>query len=586
MAELVQDQPQIFKTYDDALAELQRPRSYYQGNQTQAGGTPTTGGPQATGTPSGGGQTTAPTPPTVGPQTDRTPVSIASQQTYTPLGIDRGALGKYASIFEPVSTQYETASKGLQGLESSFMTGAGPSRTFENSGAQGTLDKALSAPANPTEGQANTEAARGLVKANYAGPTQLGELQGVTQLQDIASNIKSSDYLRTLFGEQRPGMTPGETRYSVGEAFKDPAFQQDVNYLAQRTGEIAPAYQREQQEAGDIATQRAAEEASIAKQSQDYLSGRGSGVESDIAAEVAKRNSGNQSITDAYQNFLQTGNINDLNAIPEASRVGFKPEDFNTPDRQRAIQAMQAATDIWKKYADIQDVPVLQNSISKRGREAETWDPEFSKSLQEKLGPEGYQKALAEAQARQADLVKAGFSPQDVSKNKAVDPTGAGQYSDILPLYYGDQMGAWMPADARSYFQEPGFGLNSGVMAARENTATTDQQRVINTINDLLGNQIQEWAKTDPFKAATVAANVKRYLDEEQATLASRKGQLSQADQEWADAIHAARKQYKKLHNESAFAKISDVIGATPLAKSTGLGPVLNIQTSFGKSAK
>lgn len=482
------------------------------------------------------------------PMASLTPQRIASQSNTT----------AYNPIFQPLSKQQGETQQSLSGTVGKFQSEAGPSRSYEGVGGSITLGKALEAQPDLTQQNKNLQSARDLLSSEYKGPVGLASedttnINKQLQEQKAASQaMQSGAGISTLLQQQAPSLTAGQRKYETQLLQQDAEFQKKSRDYQKQVDTLAADAQKQQEQATKFATQRAQEEKDIAAKSKEYLQGRQTAVGQELQDTVAAKQVQEEASRKQYEQFMSTGALGDLSAIQ--SRADYTPtvaegqyaaaqqwnaEQFNTGNRQLLGDAEKQYQSIMDKYADIKDVPLLDISIDKKGRE--------------KMGTVAAGAPQDRALARQKELEAAGFSTG--TKTNATE----GKYSNVMPMYYaegGPEGAKWQPNDIRGY-----TAWHPGVSPSRENVSTEDQRRVFNSVSDLLNMADQLTAAGEPFKAATVAADIEKYITDEEAVMADRKETLTGAKKDWIKLVDKMRKKYKKAKKANAWGKIVGAIG-------------------------
>ena len=550
----------------------------------QTGGIQTVG--QAAGQPPGGETATA------------TGTNAPSQQAPSgaPAGSLFGASGTTAErLFSPLTSQKEKVSQGTAQLGETFRTAAGPTgQTFESRGGEEAINQAVSGQfGTEADRQAATERARGYVNASYAGPMGLDQAQKGKVAQDIenyrtqANALRSGYGVEALLSQGSPGLTRGEARFEAQQVFQDPEYRKRAALAAQEAEDAAQRLANEERDARSMAAARVNEEKAIQDRARELLQGKKTGIEGDIDAEVKRRQEEQAAQIAAWNKYQETGDVSDLLAFG-----GVNAEEinrFNSPGAQLEREAQAKYDEILNdpRFASIKEFDPLGLMVSKRGREKYTLSqlPEYSlegdtpnappEYLQAPSGEKpGKQKAAKDIfhqrkagiitkeqqhllQERQKALEEAGFAPK-TAKNKE-----AGKYSLVNPLYFGEGVD---PADTRAYTE-----FKPGVSPARQNVSTEEQRNQFNAINGLLDSVERLDAAGEPYRAAQVAADVDRYLSDEEAAFKEAGEGQTASSKKWKKAVAKARDRYKDAQRIGEWGKVvKSVTGSESLGNTVG----------------
>jgi hypothetical protein len=516
------------------------------------------GGAAAVSAPATGGQAAPPattdwTPPPPATTVAAPPPPPPATETYTPPTLNYGDPGQagggglYGQLVDPVVGAAQAGSADVMSFADQFRSAAGPSRTYDDIGAEATLSGAVEgAPLGP---------AFDLVGAQYEGPAGLdptgvgglGFLQG--QLETREQALGTGAGLTTAIGQTVQTLTPGETRFEA-EAMFDPAYRAalatDLAPIGQFAGELAT----ETQAAKEFAESRAAQEADIAAKSTEYLTGRGEGITGDIQAQIdeitAQQLGASQAFTGALGSEDPAAMVEALRKAQEGGFTGdvdvaggFETEAFKAG---QGAEANTAAIIGDPKYAALKDVPQGQLGIDSKGRQTYMIPDENGdlKDFRTVLG-KGDEAVLFKE--RQAALEEAFGSQRGVSfpggrtsGDYFGDPTGQ-QLTN--PLYFGEE---FQGPEIASY-----LGFEPGFRPSRENVSSEQQRDQYNRIQELIGNldRMSE-DKENPWKFAMITANLDGYLEDEIAALEAQGDTLSKEGKEWFAMVRAARKAARK----------------------------------------
>ena len=473
-------------------------------------------------------------------------------------------------LFSGFETSTPEVKSGILGATTAFGEGAGPSRTYEGIGAEGILGQALPwtqqaggewAPQAVTTEQ--IEAGKGLVGAQYSGPTGLdvnttaGLNETINRLYNTGQAYSTGAGLYGLVQQAVPGLTAGEARAEAQRLYRDEGFQERVPGYQDEAGYLQESLKAEKERAADFAEQRAKEEADISQRSGEYLTGRRGTIEDELNQAILKARQEQQATIAAYDKAIQSGQLGDLRAIPEGAR-GFDPESFNTEASGAYEEGTAAAQQLGQQFQDIKHIPFPTLGMNTHGRE-ELMFPED-------ISPEDRARALE----RQDAFVQAGFSPRAENYLKPdvslVNPE-EGRFGQMFPLYdFGGDVGTYQPEDFRDYLTPENFES----VINRNTMSTERQEQTFNRINELLGeaDRLEEDGKT--FEAAFVAADVDKFLQDQEANLTARGEALSEAEEGYLAGVRSARKKYKKFAAKKKFTKIARVINTVLAGAGTG----------------
>lgn len=489
--------------------------------------------------------------------------------------------GPYASLFAPQQKAAQNTLQSLQVAAGKFNEGVTPFRTFESSGAEGTLRGAF---APDTSTQEAKDQAKALVGASYGGPEgfDLEALAGLQtsagDLRQRADSLQRQSGIENLVGEHSSGLTPGERAFEAsrlrGSTDFGEAVQAGRRAAAGVTGEI--------QRASDLATSTAAarkeQETDIAKRSRDLLTGARTDVSDEIAAQVAAAQAEQKAAADAAAAFHETGSLEDLAKIPESARAGgWDPESFNTEARQTKEKADRVLADVMSRYPDIADVPLLTLQTTKKGRETLGFPADWYEANKNRKTKEEMNRIREQATARQRELEASGFTSKywkDRYTSVVDDPMSPGglaqgsEFGLVMPLYFGEglEQKDFTPADVRGYVE-----FDPGLSPARENISTKEQRAIYNNIQEILDDADRIAEAGEPYRAASMAADVATYLADEEAILGSRKEGLTSAQGEWMNTVRAARKNYERRKTKATWGKVFGYLSGTgPLGENLG----------------
>ena len=551
------------------------------------------------GTPTSGISGSGVTPNTTNAPSQASQVPAAGRAAMIqPTATTGGVLGAYQT---GIQTQQQDIAKAL----ASFKEQAGPTRTFESIGGQQELQQAITAPTTQQDYAQQMEEAKNILGSTYTGPMNwtaetAKTAEEVTRIQKQQQELaEQSQALQSGYGvaglvqKQQPGLTPGQLRYEAQQITQSPEYR---SYKAQALADVGQTEQQiktSAEQAAARAEERVGEEKAIGEAATGYLTGQRQDVVDQWSAAIAQKEADQAALDAAWKKFQETGSLEALQGIPEQARGNYipgtlagtatpwteaqqwNPEQFNTIARQRLAQGEQTYADIMAspEYASIKDMPLLNIMIDSHGREQYDFSnvPAEQKTLMAGMiakfggGKQG-QAALNDLLVkRQVELEEAGFSPGTVREKQR---SGAGdmykvgpeygKYATYMPLYYaeGPEASKWVPEDYRWYLQ-----YLPGSLPTRENLTTEDQATIYNNIETLLG-EVDRISQSEPFAAATVAANVEQFLADEESVLSERKEALKGAAADWATTVKKMRRKYEKAKKAAAWGKVLRVITA------------------------
>ena len=496
-------------------------------------------------------------------------------------------------LFSPIK---EGASSGQESLTSAaqmFSQEAGPSRTYESTGVEGTLRDAYQ------EGRApEMEEARSFLGARYEGPQGLDQgavtgLQKLTQdLQTRQRALSTGGGLQTLIGQSVAGLTPGQARFEAQRRLPEARVQaRDLGFQ-----EVAPLVSRllqERRDAEAFADQRAAEEADIAERSRGFLTGERGGISDAIQALMDDRAAQQAEAEQSYADILAATPDGRLDVIRDASPYlvstprELPPGEFDVSDDIRlppetgsalaesfftpAMQDKAAAEALFNeimsapRYASIDEYDPLKLGVTNRAKQFYNIADEEGniQDIRQVVGDKAVRQLLYD---RQAEL-EAAFDPHRGARRPFSRTPGEDvgeDFSTIRPLYFGDE--EFQPLDPVEY-----LGFDPGLRPSRENTSTEVQRDQFNRINDLLDEMDRIAESGETFRAAQIFADANKYVEDEAASLEGRKEELTDSAKEWAGQVKKLRKKYRKKKREAEYARIGAVIGTivgtyTPLS--------------------
>jgi hypothetical protein len=235
------------------------------------------------------------------------------------------------------------------------------------------------------------------------------------------------------------------------------------------------------------------------------------------------------------------------------------------------------------KYKDIANVPPLDLTINERGMKKYSFagddsDEEVFDSVRKGV----MSRETAElALQRQYELEGRGDAGSALAARGKRLPAGGGGNSTFNPLYFGEGLDPILPPPAQNYAD-----LEEGLPADRGNTATGRERQVVNTISRLLGEVEALDDAGEPFRAANVALEIENYLQDVNAVIGQRGGELSERSKEFDRAVESARKKYEKAKRSRSFGKALKVIGTVGTAGMTDVSRTTPILGDLQKKAE
>lgn len=486
------------------------------------------GSPGGTAGSTGAAAGTSPPPspaPQAAPETPTQAQRLPGQVRYDP---SQGSLG--AGFLQPLRQSVGEAGQAIGLAGETFRTGAGPMRDFQTAGGQRILESALPASALPGE----ITQAKDLLSANYQGPMGLSpELLGKTAetAQDIetqASALQTGGGLQTLLRQGIPGLNPGMARVEAQRLFDTPDFRRQAAQVGQQASALAPQLTQEVLGAQKYAEDRVATEESLRQAAKGYLEEKRTGILAPLEAQAQEANAKQLALQQLYDKFLETGNLEDLiAAAPDASVL----------KDSRYTQAPEAEA-IWEKimgdprYAKVADIPLMQKTISPRGKETYTvpggkWGGAevYGQLKSGKLTPKQW-KLILERQKR----LEKYFGPDT-------------KYDWYRPLYLGGKAGA-------TQFQTPALesftALDEGTFSTRETFATEADRQTFGRINELLEETDRLVAAGEPYRAASVAVETDRFIGELEKQAKKLERAQTKGWQDFKAQVRKARKKFKQ----------------------------------------
>lgn len=482
----------------------------------------------------------------------------------TPTQTPPMALGEGSDLTErltgPIFSQVEETGAGLRDVEADFRRLAGPERTYDAIGAEETLRGAVYDPS-----EANARQARELLQAQYTGPQRLDTAPLESDLEEArarASGLSGRSLISSV-QQSEPGLTSGEARFDARALTQDPRFTGQRQAARSAVDELYEQLAEADRQAEEYAAERLAQERDIAIRARGYLTGERRGISEDLEEQVAAAEAQNRAVEQAYEQFRESPSLAALqNMSPEF--LDFDPAALHT----EAQKAAREAAEEWSRalqspeYADIRDVPLGHLRISSHGHEQFSLDPTGRTNVGE------YDRQTYEKARRRFEALEQQFGPGSYAKRRR---QVEGEHAPFLPMYHGQGVEPFQALPRADY-----VSLVPGLSPARENVATEDQRAAFNRINDLLG-EAERLAEAEPFRAAAIAADVDRYLADEERALEERRGKISKNRAEWERLVRKARRRYKKSKKGGLFGAVGGIVGAV-LSGGNPLGGLIGSQ--------
>ncbi|HEU5393169.1 MAG TPA: hypothetical protein VFV36_00055, partial [Candidatus Methylomirabilis sp.] len=373
------------------------------------------------------------------PQVAQSPTPAPSPRTLAPqpgapLDFSQGIL---QGLTNPIYQGVTAGTQSLTDIGSQFREAAGPSRTFESAGGAQVLQAAIDPRLTGTAEQQAFDAAKALVGADYAGPTDLDQqayakLQAdLSQVGQQVAGLGTGGGLVSTLQTGTPGITSGMAKYDAQKILENPEYARSVISAQDAYQALAGKAGQERTAAQEFAKQRDQEEAAIAEASKGFLEGRRQETYGGLDQRVAAANAEQDRIADIYSRFMGTGDISSFYGQEVPMSLAELAPFIDNP----AMQGTQAAQDAyWQvankpEYAAIKNMPPLELTVGDRGREKyslagddsdeELWDSVKKGTIT--------REAFELLKRRQAEWEAAGLSPGSAK-------TEAGQFSSVAPL--------------------------------------------------------------------------------------------------------------------------------------------------------
>ena len=469
-------------------------------------------------------------------------------------------------LLQPMYQAREAGQEQLSGFAESFREQAGPSRTFEDIGGQQTLQQAI--------GGGDLESARGLVSAQYGGPAGLGQ-QNVLGLQDLAGRLRtrqaamgSGGGLQTLLRQYSPGLTSGEARFEAKNIFAGPGYRQRVEAAGERIGSFGESISREAQEARQFGLSREAEEADISRQSREFLAGRGETIGGNITQEVERLRQQEQEREQTFRGAFGDGG--GLDSIRKLKESGLLSPEISGQFGESSLRGLQESQRVREsiiqrsEFSALKDIPVGKLGTTAKGKSTYLIpDPKTGELVD--YGTLLKPKERILFRKRQQEMEKRFDPKRGQARLGGRTPQEESRLAQLSPLYHGGQ---FKPPSLQKFIT-----WDPGVAPSRGNVSTDQQRNQYNRINDLLGNLDRIEKSESPFRAGRVAADVERYLKDEEESLEAHRGTLDEQGRQWRNQVKRLRKSYRKAKSKSKWGPLAatfGIAGQTVLQAATG----------------
>jgi hypothetical protein len=319
---------------------------------------------------------------------------------------------------------------------------------------------------------------------------------------------------------------------------QDPTYREQARQQQSSIDQLFQDFQREQDEASQLASQRQDESQAIRDAAMAYLNQRRSGVESDVQGQIDQAQASQDNVRAALAAFQDTGDVQSLAA------GGFDPSVFNTETAQRTQEASDLYDKIINQYANIAGTPTLDLGINPSGKE--TFVDESGKALATRgIGNQGLSQD-------EADLVR-----RERALREHFLPSRA--FGDVLPLYFGGATkdeALFQQPDARPFVRAIGLERTPTM----ENVSTSEQRDIINRVNEIMGS-LDRLDDVDPFQAATIAADMEGFLAEEERALNQKKDESMEGHKKWSEFVKGTRSKYRRMKRKAKWGQIASAAG-------------------------
>lgn len=459
----------------------------------------------------------------------------------------------FKNLFKPISTQLQQSKEATNKAAQDFSSGAGSYRDYNTSGAQNTLSGSLGSFANTFDSDRALAEAKGLVNTKYTGPASLGDTSQsqnmLTSLYGKVPSFRTTYGVENLLQQTNPGLSSGQYEQEAAKLLKQPEYQSAASQYGNQIQQALAEYSRAQQQAKMVAEERTTQEADIAKQSRGYLEGRYNEALTPIQQRVTDLTKEEADAKAIYDDAIATNDFSKLEQLPEKYRGGVDVNAFNTPIRQLTNQSYDTYNSIMDKYTDLKDVPTMQLGYNKKGIEQWQLPNDWYKANKDKYSAEQMTYLKDKARARQKELIASGFSPKTSTTAQGTNA------SNVIPLW---GMGpAYQNANLGDYFSFSDAAQRPSV----ENVSTTDERKLIERINttlDTLEKNIQN--PETAYENGYAAADLEKYLTDENAAFSSQKEGISKASSKWIKTIKSAQKRYAEAKRKAFWGKVTRIV--------------------------
>jgi hypothetical protein len=477
----------------------------------------------------------------------------------------KGTSEFYSKLFSPITSRLEEGYGDLGGARERFYGEVSPQRTYESTGGEGLIEAALGDTANR---QAYEDVEK-LLGARYTGPAGLdpealrAAEEDVAYLTPQAPSLDSAAGFQALLEQRLPHLTAGERRFEAGRALEDPAYREAAQELRRDIGQFRGDVGTEAGAARELAQTRAEEEAAIARQARESLTGRKEDITEDLEGRIREATERDRLVEETIQRFNETGNLEDLERL---EGLGFDPREFDTEATrlEREAKVAKAAVMDDPRFAAIRDVPLMELGVTSRGRETHRFPDEWFEANKGRLSKNSMKRIKALAKERQKALDDAGF--RAASWKRDVGDVAGGRFAGLEPIYHTEGEDPFTIADTRPY-----VNLETGTGATRHNIATEGEREKFNTIGSLLGDA-ERLEETDPHQAARIVADVLGYAEDQKQQYIDTLQRMNDIGEEWGKVVSRARQKYKKSQKFGAKLTrgISNILGDVGMAGSMG----------------
>lgn len=505
---------------------------------------------RATAVPTGAevvsGGSTSPEGPSLSASTDSAPTTPATPG----FGPNLGVQGTYSQYFGSLGEGAQKLGGQLQGAESTFYTGAGARRSYDQTAMENILRSAITRGGD--DEKEFTEAQK-LAGAQYTGPGGLDQatvdqiLQSITPLEDRARALRGPAGYQALVGEVNPQLTAGQRRYEANRLRQRPQFLEEAQSARSAVENLSNRFAGSRTAASDYAAGRAAEEADIREQSRGFLAGREAPVEEEINRNLAAAQAEDARNIAAYNAILESGNLADLLDIgaagerprtgpwieggdsnpplPNIPGVGFSVQNLinELPEIGKIKRGEAVRQSIMDRYGDIKDVPLLVAGINAHGRKRLEIPQEWWDANKGNYSTEEIIRIRDTARRRQEELETA---------------LGREGVLDLMPIELSEAFTPERINDPQYLSRNVAEGLT------REGVASEDQRHTLNTIRELLGRS--DLLGEETYKPGEININVEALLGRERERLSKHKQDVAADILAFEQEKRHQRKKYKR----------------------------------------